>query len=64
MAVVRRFFLIEDDDIQMLRPHNTVDWVLLERRKSIKEELTVLNERWRLAKTQELEAQQGSEEEE
>ena len=52
MAVVRRVFLAEDDNIQKLRPslHNIVDWGLSERRKSIKEELKVLDERWQLAK--------------
>ena len=47
MAVVRRFFLAEDDDIQKLRLslHNIIDWGLSERLKSIKGELKVLDER-------------------
>jgi hypothetical protein len=63
MAVVRRFFLAEDDDIQTLKLslHNIVDWGLSDRRKSIKEKLIILDERWQLAKAQDLEAQeQGS----
>lgn len=54
MAVISRFFLAEDDHVQRLRLslHNIVDWGLSERRKSIKEELTVLDEKWQLAKAQ------------
>lgn len=52
MAVVRRFFLAEDDDIQKLRLslHNIIDWGLSERLKSIKGELKVLDERWQQLK--------------
>jgi hypothetical protein len=47
MAVVGRFFLAEDGDIQKLRLslHNIIDWGLSERLKSIKGELKVLDER-------------------
>jgi hypothetical protein len=63
MAVVKRFFLAEDDDIQKLRLslHNIIDWGLSERLKSIKEELKVLDERWQLVKASKLGTQeQGS----
>ncbi|KAG0653112.1 hypothetical protein D0Z07_9391 [Hyphodiscus hymeniophilus] len=59
MAIVRRFFVAEIEDIQKLRLtlHNIIDWGLLERQRSVREELAVLNERWKLAKAQESEAQ-------
>jgi hypothetical protein len=63
MAVVRRFFLAEDGNVQKLRLslQNIVHWGLSERRISIKEELKVLDERWQLAKAWELGTQeQGS----
>ncbi|KFY89252.1 hypothetical protein V500_05837 [Pseudogymnoascus sp. VKM F-4518 (FW-2643)] len=61
MAIVKRFFMEEDDHIQMLRRylHNIIDWGLLERRNSIQEELRVLEERWQIARPQGQEAQQG-----
>ncbi|ELR08578.1 hypothetical protein VC83_04072 [Pseudogymnoascus destructans] len=62
MAVAKRFFLAEDDDIQRLRLclHNIIDWGLSERRNSIKEELRALDERWQIARSRDLETQQGS----
>jgi hypothetical protein len=62
MAVVKRFFLAEDEHFQNLRTclHNIIDWGLLERQRSVKEELKVLNEEWQRMKAEALTTQEQS----